>query len=459
MDVILNLAVIVREGPMSIKKQAIDPDDEGKGSITYTPSPSDAKGLFISTYYFRDTECAECDAFKGQDSPWTKTDIYKTGLLHYLKVTESPQFAGWKLVIYTDAQSLEKPIFKNSANQARLQKHQAEWKQISEHPNTIFAVVNWPEYAVGNADNNKTIDNAILRALRMKAFHDFPDIPVFVRDADTLFENIIKVRTMYQELVDWEAEFLAQLKRIPQPYQMIIASQPNYNRQWHIHPETGVSTTGCYAAITSTLGGIDEWKNGSIWRGCLAYLRKFSKVVSNGRERKPNNIAKPTYIGKDEQLLSYVVLPAIFKKIYFYYFEYIQVEGTKIIKSDITPFADLLIAKGYKRYPSPYIDSLGEQYLDLEESAGTKRKDENVKTESTLLAPKIIGPSLDAKTQDIMQTIFQYYLTEIKNKMVNVKGISSAMQYGGGRSKKVLRKRKTNRGRKRGKRSTRYRRR
>jgi hypothetical protein len=401
-------------------KKDIDPDDATKGSITYKMGPETPKGIFVVTYYFRDTDCIECQNFKGQDAPWTKTDVYKAGILQYLKVTESPAFAGWKLVIYTDALSLENPIFRGQAqkhNTVRYDTHVKQWNEIKSHPNTVFAVVDWPEYAVGKHANNKTVDNAILRAIRMKAFYDFPELPVFVRDADTLFENIVKRREIGAELALWEQTFKDELTRIvtpPSQYRMVIASQPNYHRQWHVHPETGVNTTGCYAAITSSLGGIPEWTDGSLWRKCLAYLRKYSKVVANGVERKPNNIDKPTYIGKDEQLLSYVVLPAIFDKIYFYYFEYIQVEGTKIVPTGATPFAAALIQKGYDRYPSPYKNSLSEPELPLEQSVGVKRKDENEKTEMTLLNPKIIAASLSPKTHDVLKVVFQHFMDKIE---------------------------------------------
>lgn len=385
----------------------IDPDDATKGTITYKPnSPEPPKGVFATTYYFREPDAGD---FKGQDAPWTKTDVYKVGLLQYLGVTERPEFAGWRLVIYTDAHSLEHPTFRSNAVPAdRAAKHATEWKQIAEHPNVVFAVVDWPEYSVGKG-GSKTVDNAILRALRLKAFVDFPDIPVFLRDADTLFENIVKVRSIVAELAAWETAILAACRRLfapPNPYRILIASQPNYHRQWHVHPQTGVNTTGCYAAVTSSLGGIPEWTDGSLWRKCLEYLRTNSRVIAGADgDRKPDNLGKPTYIGKDEQLLSYVVIQEIFEKVYFYYLEYIQVEGNKITDTSGTPFARDLINAGYERYPSPYRVSLGEPMPAAEE----KRKDENQKTEGTILNPAYTPLALAPETHDVLQRIFRYY--------------------------------------------------
>jgi hypothetical protein len=375
------------------------------------------KGVFSSTYYFgRD--------FKGQDDPWSKVDVYKAGILQYLKVTEAPEFDGWKLILYTDALSLERSdtidtsMFKVEPPPEKLEQHRKEWEQIKEHPNVIFAVVSWPEYAVGYGDKTDTIDNAILRALRFKAFHDFPSCPVFIRDADTLFENLVRVGSIVPELTRWEATLWDSLKRIfdkKSPYRMLIASQPSYQRQWHVHPDTGVKTSGCYAAVTSCLGNMPEWADGSLWRKCLEYLRGHTKIVRHpSGERIPNNLGKPTYIGKDEQLLSYVVLQHAFERVYFYYLEYIHVEGTKVIQSDETPFGDRLIAAGYTRYPSPYKKVLGEPDLPLEESVRVKRKDANEITERTILKPEIIPLALSPETHRLMQIIFQYFSERIR---------------------------------------------
>jgi hypothetical protein len=399
----------------------IDPDDKQKGRIQYRFKHTEPlKGLFSSTYYFgRD--------FKGQDNPWSKLDVYKAGILQYLKVTEAPEFAGWRVILYTDALSLERSdkidqnMFVTPPPPEKLEQHRREWEEIKAHPNVVFAVVDWPEYAVGYGDDSKTIDNAILRALRLKAFHDFPKIPVFVRDADTLFENLVRVGSIVPELVRWEATLWENLKKIFTPdkdYRILVASQPSYQRQWHVHPDTGVKTTGCYAALTSSLGGMPEWTDGSLWRKCLEYLRAHTKIVRHpSGERVPNNLGKPTYIGKDEQLLSYVVLLEAFKRVYFYYLEYIHVEGTKVEKTEDAPFAQALLDVGYVRYPSPYKTVLGEPELPLDQPTPPKRKDENEKTERTILKAEIIPLALAPETQRLMEIVFRFYHEKIREAM------------------------------------------
>ena len=163
---------------------------------------------------------------------------------------------------------------------------------------------------------------------------------------------------------------------------------------------------------------------------------------NTGGKRASTTVNKPSYIGIDEQLLSYVVILKALEQVYFYYLEYIQVEGTKIIDGSATKFAPDLIAAGFTRYPSPYIESLGETLLELESSAATKRKDANEKTEETILNPKSIPLALADEPQKVMQIIFKYF-----NRMAH-----GATTTGGGR-----RRGRRGRGTKRAKRSKRHR--
>jgi hypothetical protein len=439
---------------MSSISKDMDPDDPTKGSIIYKglDAAKTPAGIFSTAYYFRETDCLTCTDFKGQDSPWTKTDVYKTGLIQYLKVTEEPNFKDWKLVIYIDQHSIENPVFKNSNknNAARIDKHNKEWAEIEKHPNVVFGIVTWPEYAVGSKGDGKTIDNAIIRALRMKAFHDFPAIPVFIRDADTLFENLVKSDTflngdppLYKKIAIWEWTLFQNLQKLfveSSPYRILIASQPNYQRQWHVHPDTGVKTTGCYAAVTSTIGNVPEWTDGSLWRKCLAYFRKHCTVVQQGNDRKPNNLDKPTYIGKDEQLVSYVIIANILEKVYFYYLEYIQVEGGPVQQSDDTPFAGDLLAAGIKQYPSPYMRSLNEPLPTDLTLTVPKRKDANEVTEATILNPAIIPMSLDPALNRLMHMVFAYFLKAIQQKLTTTGFVPLMM--GGGRSRRRHRRKR-----------------
>jgi hypothetical protein len=378
--------------------------------IEYRNLGKDFTGLFVTTYYFRNADCNTCI-----DLP-----LYQTGIIHYLEVTERPEFKGWKVLIYIDAYSLQNPIFNgNTQNNALRAKHNSDWKKITEHPNTVFCVVTWPEYALKDATK---IDEAILRAIRMKAFCDFPDTPVFLRDGDTLFPNLMgskkdatPLHNITECLAIWEKTFWDEMKKLP-PQTFQVASQPNYRAGWHVNLATGIKTNGCYAALTSTLGGIPQFKDGSLWKKCLEYLRANTKIV-NG---VANDMNKPTYIGKDEQLIIYVIVPALFPTVRFYYLEYAQVEGVAVEVTADTPFAAAL--KDMKQYPSPYKESLGEALTPIPPST-FKRKDDNEKTELTHLNTEMIRKCFSGDLNDLMKTIFKYYYDKI----------SGARQTGGSR--------------------------
>jgi hypothetical protein len=168
--------------------------------------------------------------------------------------------------------------------------------------------------------------------------------------------------------------------------------------------------------------------DGSLWRKCLAYLRKHIQIVKNGNDRTPSNIAKPTYIGKDEQLLSFVIVPAILDKIYFYYFEYIRIEGGPVKDTPETPFANMLLQRGIKTYPSPYRESRNNEPT-------VETKEANQTTEMTILNPKSIPLALDKKNHELMKSIFQFYLA------------ATPTQTGGYRRTRRQRKRKHKRSR------------
>jgi hypothetical protein len=155
---------------------------------------------------------------------------------------------------------------------------------------------------------------------------------------------------------------------------------------------------------------------------------------------------KPTYIGKDEQLLSYVVLQEVFKQVYFYYLEYISIEGKPIVDVSGAPFAGALKAAGYERYPSPYIKSLGQGLPNPLE--GTKEANE--KTETTLLNPALVAASMAPETHKVLQIVFKHYHNAIRSAMAAPGFVPKQM---GGRQLRQLRQ--TRRARRRLRRSKR----
>jgi hypothetical protein len=89
--------------------------------------------------------------------------------------------------------------------------------------------------------------------------------------------------------------------------------------------------------------------------------------------------------------------------VYFYYFEYIQIEGGPVTNKPETPFANMLIQEGITTYPSPYIES-------RDGKAPKETKEANELTETTILNPASIKYALAPANNALMKKIFQYYL-------------------------------------------------
>ncbi len=381
----------------------IDSDAPDKGTIEYKMNtPSQPGGVFSLSYYCRPTHVAKND-FKAQDEAFAKPAVYRNGIMQYLLCTQEPEFSDWKVIIYVDEATLAAPLGTEEGMPDLA--HQREiWSTILAHPNLVLATVRWPEYTMGDpAAAAKEVDNSLLRIFRYRAFQDFPSVPVFVRDADTLFENLINKVDMVSQISKWEATLLHEMRAKAPQYQFLVASQPHYNRDWHIHPATKKKATGCYAGLTCSLGGIEEWTSGKLWKDCLTYVRNLSHRVEKNGVYQPSDHESPLYIGKDEQLLMFVIVPALFDRVYFYYMEYIEVEG-KVVKDAA------IRAMGYERYPSPYLKYQGRE--DDKDAHGFK--DANETTEMILISPKMVGLSMEDRCHRLLQHIFRSDIQRVK---------------------------------------------
>lgn len=416
----------------------VDPDAEEVGTIHYRAvqlqEGAQPAGLFSMSYYCRPTETQ----FKAADEVHAKPMVYRNGVLQYLRMTEQPEFRDWKLVLYVDDATLATPLGTEATLGEHLGAQKEVWATIMSHPNLILATVRWPEYTMG-AGAPAQLDNSLLRIFRFRAFQDFPHCPVFVRDADTLFENLLGKGDIAPRLAAWESTLWMELeaRAAATGRRFLVASQPHYSRDWHVHPVSGVQTTGCYAGLTCSLGGLDLWRSGALWRSCLAYIRAQShRIMANG-VYKPSDEVSPRYIGKDEQLLMYVIVPAMLSHslLQFYYLEYIEVEGAEVKDPAIR-------ALGYTHYPSPYLKLQGREG----EPGLHSFKNDNEVTETVLLNPAIIPLAMEPRCHDLLVYIF-------KGDMQRA-GAANASARGGARRRK--RKTRRLRRRRRGTRRGRY---
>lgn len=106
---------------------------------------------------------------------------------------------------------------------------------LLKHPKLILAIVDWPEY--NRQPHVRAINGEILRVMRMRALFDFNHIPVFIRDADTIFAvrsrslESSTIRMSPDEVLQWETVFYNQARNFPGTY--LCGSDLQYQKSWH----------------------------------------------------------------------------------------------------------------------------------------------------------------------------------------------------------------------------------
>lgn len=297
--------------------------------------------------------------------------IYLQGILKYLELTTEPAFENWKVAVYTDKytinyfKNIHQQIITDNVKKAEDVLEYYHWLKLYSHPNAIILCVTMPAYSMNNA--GEIVEYSVIRMTRFHAFQLFPDIPVFVRDADTLFTNkpnyllfktdIYMPETDKAFLYNWEATFYSNLKEKNGGHSFCIGVHDNYKKPWHYDPKQNKESLGIFAGFVSSLGGIEEWKNGTLWTACMNYIKdrnmininendkEISKLtIKNNKTKKiMNNVAKVydvngskylTYIGKDEQVLIFAVLPQLFDRTYFYYLDVIFVDDRAVFRTN-----------------------------------------------------------------------------------------------------------------------------
>ena len=308
-------------------------EDETKGGlITYNyTTPSDPVGLFSLTWYFRH-EPIETNRNVKTNTRGDRLQVYLLGLMNYIHCTEQPRFAGWKVVIYTDQHTLDDIQLIEDVYPG----HYATAQALFNHPNLIVAVCSWPEYYTGrkfspngDAHQSKKIDGIILRMFRNRAFCDFHTLPVFVRDADTVFsilpsgrvyDRFEPQRNIVKKVEIWEHALLVNLQNSGKRF--LVASNIQYRQGWHYNKQTQLYTMGFLAGLTTSLGGLPEWdptNPDNLWIQSIDFVRGRSTVINNPPYRQLSNLREYTYVGKDEQIISFVWLPAIADRTFFFY--------------------------------------------------------------------------------------------------------------------------------------------
>ncbi len=305
-----------------------DPINRGEIKYIYI-SPSDPIGLFSFSWYFRH-EPTIANRNVQINTRGDRLKAYLLGLMTYVQCTEQPEFEGWKVVIYTDETTIQ------SLNSIvdDYPVHYATARAILTHPNVIVAKCSWPEYYTGyNGANaiaqSKKIDGIILRLFRNRAFCDFHTIPVFVRDADTIF-TILESGNVYDKIQpqpkivkkvkEWEHTLYTNFTTSGK--QFLVTSNILYRKPWHFNQKTKLYTMGFLAGLTASLGGLEEWNPTNpenLWLKSIDFVRERTPVTHSPPLKQLSNVLEYTYVGKDEQVIPFVWLPEIADRTFFFY--------------------------------------------------------------------------------------------------------------------------------------------
>jgi hypothetical protein len=256
-----------------------------------TPANKEIEGIFVFSFYV------------SEDSVNVKTNPYLQGISMYVDALEKDGgvFKNWKILLYTDKKSylLVKDIF-------------------VEKP-VDFCIVTWPYYT----DEKNTVHGGVLRVMRFRSFFDFSSIPVFVRDADTIFADIHNskryIHTTSEKLYNWEADFLTGAKEHPNTW--IFGTSLLYYLPHHKNKEKGQYTPlGAFAGFQSIIPTVPCFQSEKIWDESITYILEDTKRnVTNGLVTFSNKNNFHKRVGKDERILSFIFLNRCdYKNIFFF---------------------------------------------------------------------------------------------------------------------------------------------
>ena len=202
--------------------------DPNEGSIEYMATKEtldSTEGFFSFTYYIpsnaKELILPDLVYIKGIHSYSKLIDGVNTGAVGAGEGAQGGVFKNWKVLVYTDEytynriqniknETVDEAGWLSDVNDIKNEKYKMhvyqtrlkiieeekgilkELQEISEYllQKAVLALVKWPSHE--HTNDRHDIHGPTLRPFRSRAPFDFPNKPIFIRDADTLFPSALK---------------------------------------------------------------------------------------------------------------------------------------------------------------------------------------------------------------------------------------------------------------------------
>ncbi len=293
--------------------------------IKKVSSAASIGGIFAFTFYFQDF---------GED--YNTSEIidhmnynpYLEGLSLYAKAIERENsvFHNWRILLYINRYTYDKlKEASENSSEEKIKLHKNTYNPFTD-THTDLVIVDWPYY---DLKSKGLVDGYIMRCMRFRAFFDYSTIPVFVRDADTIFttSSIFKttIRVNAEELYEWEKNFYHEAQKYPNTY--IFGTGLGSKAPWHRNFLKGIEApVGAYAGFQSVIPSVPCFQTEDLWQRCVGYIHAHSyRIEKNGQISLSaenvvlnNGTRRSVKVGKDEQLLLFVILPQCIQHIFFF---------------------------------------------------------------------------------------------------------------------------------------------
>lgn len=276
--------------------------------VDTTDKKKDIQGLFVFSLYLpnyvfeRNTYAREDVNLSSAENLRKRIgeNIYIKGITMYANCISKDNsiFRGWKVLVYTDI-----PTYTSLRENGFL----------FGHPAIEFALVRWPYYTPVEGGH---INGDIMRVMRFRAFFDFPHIPVFVRDADTIFAAKMREGWVMVEVLDfpeedlyrWEKNYFLGAQAYPNKW--IFGTSLAYYKFWHENKKRGLfAPLGAFAGLQSVMPNVPCFQTEELWNEVVKYILEDSvREEKNGKIKYSNEDARGK-VGKDERILLFIFFP------------------------------------------------------------------------------------------------------------------------------------------------------